>query len=463
MVEVSDGPQSPDQQALRQRAQRLAGELDRLESRHRKICQAFRGAVSALASMVAAEQTMPQVAVALLEIKEASAANPLEAETLDKAVDSLKTALMGSHPDFDQPVSTAEETPPTPGDASGHVALALLEGLRLGEPEFDTHLERAIVQVKGHISAGQVRPAMGVLVDLLDHFRLAHDLERQSAQTALQEVLKELFTAESEMADLFQQTQNQISQAGQVYEDRMTWQMGRLVQDLGEARDLDTLKYSALEHIRALRDHIKAQRAQEKDTLSRTQGELTRLKDTLDTTRQRMAQVEQVSQRLSEEALTDPLTKVWNKRALTAKLSELLESGNGRGLPVSLIVFDIDRFKSINDNFGHQAGDRALKTIAQQAAASLRQQDILFRYAGDEFVIVLAKTSLVDALMVAERVRQAAENIRFTYRGSQELRVTISLGVAQTRDLDSPETLFERADQALLAAKRSGRNRVSQG
>jgi len=228
-----------------------------------------------------------------------------------------------------------------------------------------------------------------------------------------------------------------------------------------EAKNLDSLKLSALEHIRALRDHIRAQRAQEKDMLARTQGELDKARENLLNTHQRMEQVEQMSMRLSEEALTDPLTKVWNKRALTSKLTTLLEAA-GRG-PDSLIVFDIDKFKAINDNFGHQAGDRALKAIAQQAAASLRQHDVLFRYAGDEFVIVLESTPLADAVAVAERVRQAAENIRFTYRSSQELRITVSLGVAQSSPQDTLETLFERADKALYAAKNQGRNRVAQG
>jgi diguanylate cyclase len=474
MVEVSDDPvRLEGDAALREKIGRLTKELDRLESRHQKVSAAFRGALQAVAGLGGAPHAKA-VDKALKELKKVAGSKSVDPLALDKAVDHLKTALLAAPESHDQSVSVLPE-PERPGqalaasagaaapasEAGGHVALALLEGLRLGQPEFDGHLENSIVQIKGHIQTGQVRPAMALLVDLLDHYRQVQTRARLAAEAALKEVLREVYATESELVELFQQTQQQISQAGQAYEEKMTSQMGRLVQEVAEAKDLDTLKLSALEHIRALRDHIRAQRAQEKDLLARTQGELAQVCQSLDSTRQRMEQVEQISQRLSEEALTDPLTKIWNKRAFSAKLAGLLAGGDRT--PSCLIVFDIDKFKSINDNFGHQAGDRALKAIAQQASASLRQNDVLFRYAGDEFVIVLEGTTMPDALAVAERVRLAAENIRFTYGGSQELRITVSLGVAQSRATDTPESLFERTDKALYAAKNQGRNRVVQG
>lgn len=475
MVEVSDEPvRLEGDAALREKVGRLTKELDRLENRNQKVCLAFRGALTAVAGLGAGPHAKA-VEKALKEMKKVAAAKSVDPQALDTAVDHLKTSLMAVPEGRDQSVSVREEDerpaaaapgekaslPDSGATAAGHVALALLEGLRLGQPEFDAHLEKAIVQLNAFIQSGQVRPAMALLVDLLAHYRQVHTQERLAAELALKEVLKEVFNTESELADLFQQTQRQISQAGQTYEDKMTSQMGRLVQEVVDAKDLNTLKSSALEHIRAMRDHIRAQRAQEKEMLARTQGELAKMCESLDCARQRMEQVEQMSQRLSQEALTDPLTKSWNKRALSDRLASLLEEGAGGGH--ALIVFDIDKFKAINDNFGHQAGDRALQAIAQQAAASLRQHDVLYRYAGDEFVILLENTPLADAVAVAERVRQAAENIRFTYRGSQELRITVSLGVAPSRPNDTPETLFERADKALYAAKNQGRNRVAQG
>jgi diguanylate cyclase len=388
----------------------------------------------------------------------------VEPKALAAAVDRLKTALLAVGEKDDSLVGATEvkgEGVTAGGGPGSHIALAMLEGLRLGQPEFDTHLEQSITLVGDYMQQGRVRPVMGVLADLLDHYRQELDRRRLAAEKALKEVVEEVLTAESEMAAFFQQTRDHLDQAGREHSERLTGQMGRLVQDIGQAANLDQLKSAALDHIRALRDQIREHRAQEQSLLARTQEELSSLQTTLHKTRQRMSQVEQASQVLSSQALTDPLTAIWNKRALTAKLTECLE--NDAYAPLCLIVFDIDKFKGINDTYGHQAGDRALKAIATQAGANLRSDDILFRYAGDEFVIVLIRAGLEDARAVAERVRQAAEAIRFTWRGSNELRITISLGLAQARPGDSPETFFERADQALLQAKRNGRNQVVVG
>ena len=192
--------------------------------------------------------------------------------------------------------------------------------------------------------------------------------------------------------------------------------------------------------------------------MASTQNELQSVRQTLTDTRQQMQRVEKQSEEYSQAALTDPMTKVWNKRALSQALRELL--GRPQVKPFSLIFFDIDYFKHINDTFGHQAGDRALKAIAEHTGKALRQNDTLYRYAGDEFVIVLTETDINSAKEVAERVRKAAENIKFTYRGEKGLMVTVSMGVSQAQTGDTPEVLLERADQALLEAKRAGRNRV---
>ncbi len=464
MVEVNDDSAQPaggnGESNLRERAAKLTKELDWLEAKHRQVSETFRQAVAVLIS--AGQSAMPPaVAEASLALKKATASPKLDAKVLNAAVDRLKTALLGleTEPARESPAVEAKGDDVTAGaGAAGHVALAMLEGLRLGQPEFDAHLEQSIVLVGDYMQQGRVRPVMAVLADLLDHYRQELDRRRLAAEKALREVLDEVVTAESEMAAFFSQASSQISQASQDNEARLTSQMGRLVQDIGQATNLDQLKSNALEHIRALRDSIRQHRALESELLARTQAELGNLQTTLENTRQRMAVVEQASQRLSQEALSDPLTGAPNKRALNLHLADLLHRTEVQ--PVCMMVFDIDHFKNINDSFGHQAGDRALKAIASKAAESLRQNDTLFRYAGDEFVIVLLRTELKDAQMVAERVRAAAEAIRFTWKGSNELRITISLGLAQGTPGEKGDALFERADQALLLAKRAGRNRV---
>jgi diguanylate cyclase (GGDEF)-like protein len=129
-----------------------------------------------------------------------------------------------------------------------------------------------------------------------------------------------------------------------------------------------------------------------------------------------------------------------------------------RHVIISLIVLDIDFFKRVNDRFGHAAGDLVLKQVAQTIEATIRCSDALYRYGGEEFVVVLNGTGRDGARLLADRIRQNIEALCFT--NPEGLQVTMSLGVTTLRKNDTRQTLFERADAALYQAKETGRNRV---
>ncbi|MDR1039716.1 MAG: GGDEF domain-containing protein [Deltaproteobacteria bacterium] len=163
-------------------------------------------------------------------------------------------------------------------------------------------------------------------------------------------------------------------------------------------------------------------------------------------------------------ALRDGLTKVFNRRAYDEQLLlTLLNFKSAKLASFSLVIFDIDHFRDVNNNYGHQAGDRILVHLASTVTASVRCDDFVFRYGGDEFVLILPGAGLADGLMVAEKIRQAVENVEFILvkGGAESLRVTISMGVAEARTGDTPGTIFARADKALYSSKRAGRNRVT--
>ncbi len=122
-------------------------------------------------------------------------------------------------------------------------------------------------------------------------------------------------------------------------------------------------------------------------------------------------------------------------------------------------MFDIDHFKRINDTYGHDAGDRVLKSLAQEVRTALRSIDIFARLGGEEFAVILPETLLVPALSVAERIREEIEEMAITY-DKITLKITISLGVTQQEEGETVEDLLKRSDEALYEAKRNGRNRV---
>lgn len=164
-----------------------------------------------------------------------------------------------------------------------------------------------------------------------------------------------------------------------------------------------------------------------------------------------------------EMAVTDGLTGLHNRRYLDSHLKTLFERARQRNRPLSMLITDIDRFKSINDSLGHDGGDEVLREFALRLRRQVRGADLVCRFGGEEFVVAMPDTDAEVAAKVAERVRAAMEGAPFKLASGQETRVTASVGVTTIRnDSDSIAELSKRADMALYEAKNSGRNRVVQ-
>jgi two-component system cell cycle response regulator len=163
-----------------------------------------------------------------------------------------------------------------------------------------------------------------------------------------------------------------------------------------------------------------------------------------------------------EMAITDALTGLFNRRYMETHLSALVEQAANRGKPISVLIVDIDFFKSINDGHGHDAGDDVLREFALRIRKSIRNIDLACRYGGEEFVIVMPETDMGVAAMVAERLRRRIATEPFVIQeGACSLEVTISIGIAALNAPgDNAAAMLKRADQALYRAKRDGRNRV---
>jgi diguanylate cyclase (GGDEF)-like protein len=160
--------------------------------------------------------------------------------------------------------------------------------------------------------------------------------------------------------------------------------------------------------------------------------------------------------------IIDALTDIHNKRYLLEFLDRELARSARYGRPLALILFDLDRFKQINDEMGHLGGDFTLRELATCVKSGIRKEELFARYGGEEFAVVLPETTLDSAIQVAERVRSLVERHPFQYEG-KTYAVTISLGAVATQGEDAltPLELIRRADEKLYQAKREGRNRVS--
>ena len=167
-------------------------------------------------------------------------------------------------------------------------------------------------------------------------------------------------------------------------------------------------------------------------------------------------QLKEENEKLLKSAITDELTGVYNRKFFEKRVVEEMEIADRANEHISLIIFDLDRFKLVNDNFGHQFGDEVLKRTTQIAGDLIRKTDFLNRVGGEEFAIILPNTNKAQAVLVAEKVRKALEDNKHLKVG----QVTGSFGVAERMKAESLRSWYKRADNALYQAKNTGRNRV---
>jgi diguanylate cyclase len=186
------------------------------------------------------------------------------------------------------------------------------------------------------------------------------------------------------------------------------------------------------------------------------------LEDRLTLSKSGISNLQQSLEAIRAESLTDPLTGLGNRKYFDRSIEIAVQNALANGEPLSLLMFDIDHFKSFNDSYGHLTGDQVLRLVGMSLKQTIKGQDITARYGGEEFVVLLPNTALRQALTVADHIRCAIMSKELKKKSTGEIlgRVTISVGVSMLKPDDDTDSLIERADACLYAAKRNGRNRV---
>src|ERR1700759_535068 len=186
------------------------------------------------------------------------------------------------------------------------------------------------------------------------------------------------------------------------------------------------------------------------------------LEERLSLSKSEISNLQQSLEAIRAESLTDPLTGLGNRKYFDRSIDMAVQTALASGEPLSLLMFDIDHFKSFNDSYGHLTGDQVLRLVAMSLKQTIKGQDITARYGGEEFAAVLPNTALPQALTVADHIRRAVMAKELKKKSTGEIlgRVTISVGVSMLKAGDDTDALIERADACLYAAKRNGRNRV---
>jgi diguanylate cyclase len=295
------------------------------------------------------------------------------------------------------------------------------------------------------------------IADLVNEQRRQLQRDRVEAESLLVQVTSRL----DEIASFLEHDagdQTDAARSSRELDHQVESEMRTLRSNVESADNLEALKSQVDQRLSAIAGHLREFRAREE---ARTEA----IKQRADKMRARLEELEReadVLQRslLREQRLasTDALTGIANRHAYDERIAHDFKRWKRFGRPLAIVTWDVDHFKSINDNYGHAAGDKVLHVVAQALSQSVREVDFVARYGGEEFAMILVGAEVTDAIPVIEGIRGKIAAIGFHFRG-QPVQITISCGVALFRAGDDPERVLERADRALYRAKQNGRNR----
>jgi diguanylate cyclase len=297
----------------------------------------------------------------------------------------------------------------------------------------------------------------------------------RSVADAVGSVVKALDAQRHELEDFLEQVTQQLAE----FENWTRWQTGAaqsrrddtrgleqtvevemqvLRHEVASSPDLAYLKTRVQARLDSVAEQLREFRHKEEKRHAEDERRATELRSEVAKLKTRTAELAEICAAQEERLMIDSLTGTHSRYAYERRLEEEFQRWQRHAQPLAFSIWDIDAFKRINDSFGHEAGDRLLRGVAELFARSKRTEDFLARIGGEEFVLLLPMTALDAAQGVAEKLRKAVETTVFQHHG-KPVPVTISCGLTDFRAGDTPATVFERADRALYEAKAQGRNR----
>jgi diguanylate cyclase len=423
-------------------------EMEADEARWRKIEQVMRRLIGRLCA--AGMGVNPQLDDELMALAAANRRNA-DAEELTKLSESLTTTVVAVDAVAPVPTITFATT-----DTQTRVAIRMLLERLPADPSSASSGTALISELAGAKNDKGLASILMRAADLI--YEHTEYLARERLQTAalLSEVTSRLeemggFLTESSSASRsrFEDSQSQS--------DTVMSEIRGLSNEASSATELGVLQSLVAQRLERVAQQVSDFRAREDGRMLEYTGRAERM-------RARIADLERetsdLNSKLANEkqgARLDPLTGVANRKSFDERLVQEMARGPRADHPLAMLLWDLDSFKSINDSFGHRAGDRVLQSVASCFMAALRSGDFVARIGGEEFVVLLNGVRVGEAMRIANQVRSAVEALRFHFRGTPVL-VTVSCGITELQEGDAPEAAFDRADGALYRAKKAGKN-----
>ena len=316
-------------------------------------------------------------------------------------------------------------------------------------------------RVRQELTGSPTPERLPELIAALGGAMQAHRETLEGEKQALRDFIQELMGRIGKLESSLQQARGgdrEYDSRAEDMDSRIQEGLSGIGRELQEVQDLARLRDLMRQRLDELEERYQERRRMESQHRARAAENLNRMTDQIQSLQ---SEIRDLRERLNEaraDSRMDSLTRLPNRRAYHERLRYEAARFKRFARPLSLVLLDIDDFKSLNDNFGHRVGDRTLTRLAGVLSHGLRESDFLARYGGEEFVLLLPETGMDESLEVIERQRRQVAETRFEESGVR-LPVTISAGIASFTDGDRAEAVFERADKALYRAKEAGRNR----
>ena len=350
------------------------------------------------------------------------------------------------------------------GDPSNFCAQLISEILYqlLEKISFPKDVSLRLNELKKRLDEGVTITKWASMLDQISDVATEAQIKINKERLDIEEFLKQVTGRLKDLDSYILGSKDQHAEAwmrGKALGDAVKNEMQNLVTNANEAADLNVLKDQIQTRLAKIEEHVNGFRETEKTQHRNADEDVQRLMS-------RLNELESESQNLKArvkkermQAQIDTLTGIANRLGYDHRVAQEYARWKRFGNPLSLVVWDVDLFKRINDDYGHAAGDKALKTIATLLAEQVRETDYLARYGGEEFVLIMPGANSKAAKVVAEKLRKTVEDSGFHFKG-KPVSITISAGISEFKKNDTTGSVFERADKALYAAKEGGRNKV---
>ncbi|TYL46825.1 GGDEF domain-containing protein [Marinomonas sp. IMCC 4694] len=335
-----------------------------------------------------------------------------------------------------------------------HTLTGLMNNLSL-----PSHYDEDITELKKALSSNHSLQQLPDLLDEVIHLIMITIGKNQESLTNYLNLLNKQLASINKSISHSYDSQQSLSDSREGFSTRLENQVLDTSNAVKNANDLDSLKTLIDERLNLISHTMTDYKTQIIEQEEHANRSISLLKSKVNKMEKDTVSMRSLLQERLAQAMTDSLTDLPNRTAYQDAILPLCKVMQKTQRPICLAVCDIDHFKNVNDTWGHLAGDKVLRLIPQQVRSILLKDDIMFRYGGEEFVIVFPNTTLQQAIERAEAIRVAIAKTPFNMQG-EPVSISVSIGIAELNQKEEPEPLFDRADKQLYIAKESGRNKV---